>query len=262
MNYVRWSNRCFRCCHRVVSHLLIVSTLGLAACSDLGDTAQFPSVGEGRAAYTGVHRTAPGTGAALALQPCVGGYYADRISGDYAGYDRLQQFVENMVRRHGFEREYLQGLFSQAKRKEWTLNYFAKSDTSLKKPPSKGSWTRYRAKFLDERRIGVGAEFARRHRAALVRATRMYGVPEEYIIGILAIETNFGQNLGSHRVLDALTTLGFDYGRRGPFFRDELEQFLLMARSEGMDPAKTQGILCRCHGAWTVHAQQFSSVGC
>nr|WP_321465256.1 lytic murein transglycosylase B [uncultured Desulfobulbus sp.] len=212
----------------MLRHLILFSAMGLAACSEMEGTAQ-------------VARVAPGTGVSVARQPCVGGYYADRVSGDYAGYANLQQFIDLMVRRHGFEREYLQGLFSQAKRKDWTLNYFAKSDKSLKRPAAPGSWTRYRAKFLDERRIGDGAAFAHRYSKALQRATRMYGVPEEYIIGIIAVETNFGKNFGGHRVLDALTTLGFDYARRGPFFRDELEQFLLMARSEGIDPAVPKG---------------------
>ncbi|MGE4558881.1 MAG: lytic murein transglycosylase B [Desulfobulbus sp.] len=225
----------------VCRHLILLSALGLAACSEFADTAQVPLAAKHEVVQAGDDQLAPGKEAALAIQPCVGGYHADRISGDYAGYARLQQFVEQMVRRHGFEREYLQGLFSQAKRKEWTLNYFARSDRSLKSPPGKGSWSRYRAKFLDETHVGSGAEFARRYQRALQRATRMYGVPEEYILGIMAIETNFGRNMGSHRVLDALTTLGFDYARRGAFFRDELEEFLLMARSEGLDPARPKG---------------------
>jgi membrane-bound lytic murein transglycosylase B len=175
------------------------------------------------------------------VRKSVGPYRAQRISGDYAGYANLQQFVGQMVQQHGFDREYLLGLFSQAKRKEWTLNYLAKSDQGLKGKPAAGGWTRYRAKFLDERHIGAGVEFARRHQAALQRATRQYGVPQEYILGILAVETTFGGFVGNHRVIDALTTLGFDYARRGDYFRGELENFLLMVREEGMDPAKPVG---------------------
>jgi len=171
----------------------------------------------------------------------VGSYRATQLTGDFAGYAGLEQFIDQMVRKHGFEREYLLGLFSQAQRKNWTLNYLAKSDQELKGFPAPGGWTRYRAKFLDERHIGAGVEFARRHWSTLERASREYGVPEEYILGILAVETIFGSFVGKDRVLDALTTLGFDYARRGDYFRGELENFLLMARSEGMDPAKPKG---------------------
>jgi membrane-bound lytic murein transglycosylase B len=172
---------------------------------------------------------------------CVGQYHAKSLTGDFAGYADLQQFVDKMVKQHGFKREYLLGLFSQAHRKNWTLNYLAKSDQTLKGKPAAGGWDRYRAKFLDDRHIGAGVDFARRHRNALQRATRQYGVPEEYILGILAVETTFGSYVGSHRVIDALTTLGFDYARRGDYFRDELENFLLMSRNEGMDPGKPMG---------------------
>ena len=62
----------------------------------------------------------------------VGAYKAQSISGDYAGYASLNQFIEEMVHKHGFERDYLRGLFSQAHRKNWTLKYLAKSDQAMK----------------------------------------------------------------------------------------------------------------------------------
>ena len=171
----------------------------------------------------------------------VGGFRAASISGDYAGYRSLNQFIDMMVQKHGFDRAYLNGLFSQAKRKQWTLDYLAKSDKSLKSKPGKGSWSRYRAKFLDARHINSGVSFWQKHRSTLQRASQQYGVPAEYILGIMAVETTFGSYFGSHRVLDALTTLGFDYQRRAEYFRGELENFLLMSRSEHIDPTQPVG---------------------
>jgi membrane-bound lytic murein transglycosylase B len=171
----------------------------------------------------------------------VGAYRAETVNGDYAGYPALQQFIAQMVEKHGFQREYLNGVFSQARRKQWTLDYLAKSDQSLKGKPAKGGWTRYRAQFLDERHINSGVSFWRQHQAALQRASQQYGVPEEYILGIMAVETTFGGFVGNHRVIDALTTLAFDYQRRGEYFRSELENFLVMTRSEAMDPGKPVG---------------------
>jgi membrane-bound lytic murein transglycosylase B len=170
-----------------------------------------------------------------------GQYHADYITGDFAGYTSLEQFIDKMVQKHGFEREYLMGLFSQAHRQNWTLSYLAKSDQTLAGKPAAGGWDRYRAKFLDERHITAGVAFAKRHRSALQRATREYGVPEEYILGILGVETSFGSFVGKQRILDSLTTLGFDYARRGEYFRSELEKFLLMSRKEGLDPGKPVG---------------------
>ena len=175
------------------------------------------------------------------LHPANGYSVVQRVTGDYAGYPDLNLFIEKMVRVHGFERNYLYGIFSQAQRKDWTLNYLAKSDDTAKSGPSPGGWTRYRAKFLDERHISDGVEFAYSYRTALRRAYLRYGVPEEYILGILAVETIFGGNVGNHRVLDALTTLSFDYARRGQYFQEELEDFLLMTRREGIDPTEPVG---------------------
>lgn len=171
----------------------------------------------------------------------VGGYRASFISGDYAGYPALQQFIDSMAQKHGFDREYLNGLFSQAKRKQWTLDYLAKSDQSLHGKPGKGSWSRYRSKFLDARHIDSGVSFWQKHQTALKRASQQYGVPPEYILGIMAVETTFGSYVGNHRVIDALTTLAFDYQRRGDYFRGELENFLVMSRSEHLDPIRPIG---------------------
>jgi membrane-bound lytic murein transglycosylase B len=194
--------------------------------------------GEGAANMAGHHSMQSGAGS---FPPPVGMYSAGSITGDYAGYAPLEQFVKEMAEKHGFAPDYLRGLFSQAQRKDWTINYLAKSDKAMKRGPAAGGWTRYRAKFLDELHIAGGVEFAYTYRNTLERASQEYGVPSEYILGILAIETVFGGNVGNHRVLDALTTLSFDYVRRGEYFRSELEDFLLMARNEGIDPAEPVG---------------------
>ena len=175
------------------------------------------------------------------MEPLVGSYRADRVTGDFAGSAGLERFIELMASRHGLDRAYLNGLFSQARRRQWTLDYLAKSDRAMKGPPAVGGWSRYREKFLDARHLDAGVAFARRHRAALERAGREYGVDPGYILGILAVETNFGEVLGRDRILDALTTLSFDYARRSAFFQGELEQFLLMAREERLDPARPRG---------------------
>jgi membrane-bound lytic murein transglycosylase B len=171
----------------------------------------------------------------------IGSYRAVMVSGDYAGYPALTQFIDYMVQKHAFDRDYLNGVFSQARRKQWTLDYLAKSDRSLKAPPAKGSWTRYRAQFMDDRHIDSGVRFWQTYQPALQRASRQYGVPAEYILGIMAVETTFGSFVGNHRVIDALTTLAFDYQRRGDYFRGELENFLVMTRGEAIDPAKPVG---------------------
>lgn len=171
----------------------------------------------------------------------IGPHHARSISGDFAGYPELNRFIEHMAEQHGFSLEFLNGLFSEARRKQWTLDYLRRSDETVKTGPSRGSWSRYLARFLDKRHINSGTDFWRKYEGALQRAHEDYGVPPEYILGILAVETTFGGYVGNHRVLDALTTLAFDYPRRADYFRGELENFLIMAGKEGFDPAKPVG---------------------
>jgi membrane-bound lytic murein transglycosylase B len=169
------------------------------------------------------------------------GHYAARyITGDYAGYPALERFIDNMVSRHGYSREYLYGLFSDARRKQWTLDYLGREPKSTA-APRPGAWSRYRVKFLTEKHISAGASFWARHASALRQAQARYGVSPEYILGIMGVETIYGGNVGNHRIIDALTTLAFDYPRRAAYFSEELENFLLMARDEGFDPSQPVG---------------------
>jgi membrane-bound lytic murein transglycosylase B len=169
-----------------------------------------------------------------------GRYAARYITGDYAGYPALERFIDKMVSRYGYSREYLYGLFSDARRKQWTLDYLGREPKPTA-APRPGAWSRYRAKFLTEKHISAGASFWARHASALRQAQARYGVGPEYILGIMGVETIYGGNVGNHRIIDALTTLAFDYPRRAAYFSEELENFLLMARDEGFDPSQPVG---------------------
>lgn len=168
-----------------------------------------------------------------------GNYSATRLNGDYAGYPEAERFIDKMVTQHGFTREYLYGLLSQAQRKQWTIDYMNREKPTAK--PRPGGWTRYRAKFLDEQHIAAGAAFWSRHAAALERARQEFGVNPEHILGIMGVETIYGANLGNHRIIDALSTLAFDYPRRAEYFSGELESFLIMSRKLGLDPSRPKG---------------------
>jgi len=113
---------------------------------------------------------------------------------------------------------------------------------AIKPPPPKArSWEEYRGNFVNEKRIAAGTEFWRKHRRALERAETSYGVPAQYILAILGVETFYGRNTGRWRVVDALTTLAFDYGPRAQYFKGELEQYLLLAREQGKDAFAMRG---------------------
>jgi membrane-bound lytic murein transglycosylase B len=111
------------------------------------------------------------------------------------------------------------------------------------------AWWEYRERFLTEQRIEAGAAFWRAHRAELDRVSAERGVPPEYLVAILGVETVYGRSTGRYRVLDALSTLSFEYPARSAYFRKELEQFLLMAHEGAVDPLAVKGSYAGAMGA-------------
>jgi membrane-bound lytic murein transglycosylase B len=94
------------------------------------------------------------------------------------------------------------------------------------------NWAAYRSRFVEPRRLDAGVRFWREHAAVLERAQTDYGVPAWLVVGIIGVETLYGQHTGNYRVLDALTTLAFDFpashpraAQRTEFFRAELDAF-------------------------------------
>lgn len=169
----------------------------------------------------------------------VGLYRAERLAGDYADYASAHMLIRRMVEEHDYEEEYLFGLFTRVERQQGILDLVNRPRGKGKSPP--GSWNRYRKKFLTDTRILKGEDFWYLHRETLERAEDEYGVPIEYIVAIIGVETNYGRNVGTHSVLEALTTLAFDYPRRSEFFTSELEHFLVMARQQEWDPLVPTG---------------------
>jgi membrane-bound lytic murein transglycosylase B len=152
----------------------------------------------------------------------------------YAKRPEVKAFIRDMVQRHGFVERELVYLFSRVKREDPVLQFIRPPD----RPPS---WQDYRDLFLTEKRIAAGIEFRAAHRALLERAEREYGVGQEYVLAIIGVETFYGRNMGRYRVVDALSTLAFDYPPRAAYFRSELEQYLLLARDLGFDVFSVRG---------------------
>lgn len=167
-----------------------------------------------------------------------------QMGGDFANNPNAQQFIDKMVNKHGFDRQQLQEILSQAKRLDSVLQLMDnQAPTTSVKPPSgpNGAWLRYRKKFITPDNVQNGVVFWNQYEDALNRAWQVYGVPPEIIVGIIGVETRWGRVMGKTRILDALATLSFNYPRRAEYFSGELETFLLMARDEQDDPLNLKG---------------------
>ena len=167
-----------------------------------------------------------------------------QMGGDFANNPNAQQFIDKMVSKHGFDRQQLQEILSQAKRLDSVLRLMDnQAPTTSVQPPSgpNGAWLRYRKKFITPDNVQNGVVFWNQYEDALNRAWQVYGVPPEIIVGIIGVETRWGRVMGKTRILDALATLSFNYPRRAEYFSGELETFLLMARDEQDDPLNLKG---------------------
>ncbi|GHA26268.1 lytic murein transglycosylase B [Oceanisphaera arctica] len=104
---------------------------------------------------------------------------------------------------------------------------------AMTRPAEAKPWHQYRPIFLTEKRLQQGVEFWQQHAELLARAEQELQVPAQIITAIIGVETFYGTHMGSHKVLDALYTLGFSYPPRGEFFRSEFANYLQLAKEQG-----------------------------
>lgn len=155
----------------------------------------------------------------------------------------VKDFISEMASSTPFTKHQLRKLLKAAQSQPSIIE-------AMERPAERAKpWFEYRPIFLTERRIREGTDFWIAHRQALDQASIRSGVAPEYLAAILGVETYYGRLMGSYRVLDALATLAFDYPARAKFFRDELEQYLLLTRDLGMDPMSLKGSYAGAMGA-------------
>jgi len=147
----------------------------------------------------------------------------------------IQAFIENMVIKYDFDKEELSNILLNSTSQEKILN-------AISRPAEKTlTWNEYRNIFLKKERINAGARFWQEHQITLDKISKQTGVNIEILVGIIGVETYFGRITGGYRVIDALTTLAFDYPKRSRFFTKELEEFLLLTKEENMNPFDATG---------------------
>ncbi|OHX38280.1 lytic murein transglycosylase B [Methylomonas sp. LWB] len=153
---------------------------------------------------------------------------------EVATTDSFNGFIKQMVKQHRFNETELRSLFKAVNIQQPILD-------AMSKPAEGKPWFQYREIFMTEARIAGGVQFWKDNEAALRQAEHQYGVPADIIVAIIGVETKYGAHTGKYRVIDALATLGFAYPPRSEFFLKELEQYLVLAREEGMDPLQPMG---------------------
>jgi membrane-bound lytic murein transglycosylase B len=153
-------------------------------------------------------------------------------------FQATHNFINKMVSEHHFNKNELLSIFSKVN----LIVAEKKQKLTAKKTKSKPmSWDKYRSLFITDTRIKNGIEFWKNNLETLKRAEKTYNVPQEIIVAILGIETNYGHNQGKHPVLETLARLSFGKHRRKKFYKKELQEFLLMSRENTLAPLLING---------------------
>ena len=184
------------------------------------------------------------------------------VAANYNDQPQVQTFIDMMVDKHDFTQKELVTVFNEAKRREDILEL-------MRKPAEKRlKWFEYRKIFLTPARIEGGVGFWQENVDTLAKAEAAFGVDPQVIVAIIGVETRYGSNTGRHRVLDALSTLAFDYPPRSEFFTGELEQYLILTREEDIDIVATTGSYAGAMGygqfipsSYRAYAVDFDSDG-
>ena len=155
-------------------------------------------------------------------------------SQNVAQREDVQMFIADMVEKHQFEHDALQNVFSKVQIDDGIIK-------AITRPAENKPWYEYRAIFVTDSRINLGVKFWNDNADSLAKAYAQYGVPPEIVVAIIGVETRYGEHKGKYPIMDSLTTLAFDFPKRGKFFRGELEQFLLLTREENVDPLSLKG---------------------
>ena len=176
----------------------------------------------------------PGRASAMAALLVLAGACQGVVVGSSAPNRELKQFIDAMADKHGFDPGALEGLFNQAQ-------YQPRIIEAMTRSANRRTWDDYRVLFINADHVQRGVRFWNENAETLSKARESYRVPEELITAIIGIETHYGRNTGRFRVLDALTTLAFQYPPRAETFRAELEQYLLLTREEEIGPLDARG---------------------
>ena len=188
----------------------------------------------------------------------------------YSTRPEALQFADDLAQRRDLDREWVRQAIGQAR--------FLPQVPKLMLPPPKGTaknWRVYRSRFIDPVRIRAGLRFWQDNADTLARAESEFGVPAQTIVGIIGVETIYGQQMGNFRVMDALATLAFDFpaahpraAERTEFFKRELEQFLSLTHRTNVDPFEPRGSYAGAMGlgqfmpsSWVRHAIDFDGDG-
>lgn len=158
-------------------------------------------------------------------------------------------FTRQVSQRYNIPESFIQNMLSQANINTRVIDLMnPKKTTAVKR-----HWQTYRNRFVEPIRTRKGTEFWNAHRTDLAAAERQYGVPAAIVVGIIGIETVYGEQMGSFSVLDALYTLGFNHPdpsrpEKSQMFRNQLAALIELTHKGMFDGYTATGSFAGASG--------------
>ena len=160
------------------------------------------------------------------------------VNYDFLAKKEVQKFVDMMVKKYHFKRNYMRSVLNHAKLDRDTL---ARYTGKYKVGSTNGPWERYKAHVLNQDSLDKAKKFKKSHYNTLLRAEKIYKIDIDYIVGFMGVESKYGEYTGDYNVLDALATLAFHPNRMKKFFKSEFKHLFLLSREKGYKITELEG---------------------
>lgn len=147
---------------------------------------------------------------------------------------RYQELFQELMVQHGFSQEELDRTFAGVAIKKRVLELM---DTQWEAKP----YCDYFPRFITPQMIEEGKKLLDEHREMLGRIEKEFGVEREIVVAIWGIESKFGDHKGAFNIFQTLNTMFDAYPRRSKFYGEQLVEFLLLCRENGVDPLTVTG---------------------
>jgi membrane-bound lytic murein transglycosylase B len=144
-------------------------------------------------------------------------------------YYTPKQFINMMASKYHLKKNYVASIINKIKYRNAALN-------NMKNPAEAKKWTAYKKLFITSSRIKAGEKYYLKHKKVFLDAEKKYRVDPYIITAIIGVETNYGKNTGKYSALNALGTMAFKLKRRYAFFQNELAQYIILTKDNGLNP--------------------------
>lgn len=128
----------------------------------------------------------------------------------------------------GYSTDFVEQVFSGVSYRQKTVI------ADKNQPETKVSLDKYLATRVPDWKVKKAIDLMAQHRVLLDQVERQFGVQKRFIVALWGNESNFGNIMGTHSVINSLVTLAYE-GRREALFKKQLFAALKILKQEHVE---------------------------